>query len=336
MQVKAQDLPARLARNLRPLYLISGDEPFQLLEAADVVRRAAREAGFEDRLVFHIERDFNWAELETEAASLSLFGSRRMLEARLRLPPDAKAAAALLAYAERPPADTLLLVTMPRLDRRMQNGAWFKAFDQQGVWVPVWPIEAEQLTGWIESRMRRSGLRPGPGAAALLAERSEGNLLAAAQEIEKLVLLAGSAELDADHLARLVADSARFDSFKLIDSALAGDSNRALRILSGLRSEGQELLMVLGAVSAEIRHLVELGSALKSGTPMEQALTRVCRLPSRKPLLRQALARVKTRGAARLLADCLTIDAAAKGAGKVDPWELLESLLLRLSARPAH
>ena len=254
MRLNADQLPAALARGLAGIYLISGDEPLLVGEAADAVRAAARAAGYADRSVYFIDRSFAWDDLRQATQSLSLFADRRLFE--LRMPggkPD-KGAALLLDIATRPPPDVVCLVIADKLDKKASDAPWVRAAEKQGVWVPIWPVGTAALPGWLRARAAALKLEIEPAAAQLIADRVEGNLLAAKQELEKLGLLASGA-ITAELVLRSVGDSARYDVFQLAEAAGAGDAARALHILLGLKSEGVEPTLILWALVRELRGL---------------------------------------------------------------------------------
>jgi DNA polymerase-3 subunit delta len=254
LKLTSDSLPAQLAQALLPAYLISGDEPLLAGEAADAVRLAARDAGFSEREVHFIERAADWEDLTASAANLSLFGARRVMEIRLASArPGVAGNAALTRLIGTKDPDTLLLILSARLDRDAQGADWVRALEKSGAWVPVWPVEAGKLVAWLRGRCRRLGLEAGAGALELLAERTEGNLLAAHQELTKLTLLARAGEVTAQAVRESVADSARFDVFQLGEAALAGDAARALRVLAGLRAEGTEATLALWALTRAMR-----------------------------------------------------------------------------------
>lgn len=332
MRIPLSKLQQQLGGEPAPVYLLSGDEPLQLGEAADAVRAAARAAGYTNREVIEAASNFDWSLLGAEASSLSLFAEKKIID--LRLPsgkPGREGGAALAAYCADPPPDTLLLLTLPKLDKSQQNSKWFKAIDQLGVVVQIWPIEAAQLPRWIEQRMHAAGLQPGKGVAGMLAERIEGNLLAARQEIEKLLLLHGPGSIDADSLDQAVSDNARFDVFILVDSALQGDAVRSLRILGGLRDEGLAAPVVLWALSREIRALAGMARQMAGGASADQAMRGARVWDKRKPLVGQGLQRLPPAAWASLLRLCQRTDAAIKGAGEDDPWRLLERITLGIA-----
>jgi DNA polymerase-3 subunit delta len=333
MRLRSAELEAHLTKGLAPLYLLTGDEPLQLGEAADRIRHRARSLDYATREVMEVDRGFDWNELAAEANSLSLFSEKRIID--LRIPsgkPEAAGGKALQAYVERPPEDTLLLITMPKLEKNQTNSAWFKALERAGVVIQIWPVDGAQLVPWLERRMRERGLQPQPGVGALLADQIEGNLLAAAQEIDKLLLLHGPGPLSAEQLLAAVSDSARFDVFKLVDSALAGQAARSLRILGGLRGEGTATPVVLWALAREIRMLAELAWEVEHGTSVQRAIAaRPGLWDNRKPLVGKALQRTPVRGWHQLLRLCTRTDRAIKGRERADPWLLLEQITLRLA-----
>jgi DNA polymerase III subunit delta len=308
-------LEAGLARRLAPAYLIAGDEPLLIQECADAVRRKAREQGFAEREVHAVERGFDWAAFAGDLSSLSLFATRRLIELRLRTPAAAADGAEVFArFADAPPDDIVLLVIAPKLDKRGQGPAWAKALARAGEVVEVWPVDPPALPAWIQDRLRRAGLRADAEAVRLLAERVEGNLLAAHQEIEKLRLLHGDGELDAEAVRAAVADSARYDIFKLADAAVAGDAGRALRILAGLRAEGLAIPQILWPLARELRGLARVRWLVDEGLAPQAAMQRAGIWRNRTGLVGRALARHdghSLRGLARRLA---LVDRLSKGA----------------------
>lgn len=328
MKLAPERLPDQLKTRLAPVYLITGDEPLQLDEAADAVRAAARAQGFSEREIFEAERGFDWNQLRNASANLSLFAARRVLDVRLGNTKPADAGAeALMACAADPAPDTLLLVTCGKLERG--GGAWVSALEQAGVMVQVWPVDARELPAWLARRLRSRGLVPDADAVALLAERVEGNLLAAAQEVEKLLLLRGPGPVDADAIREATADSARFDAFKLVDAALAGDRARSVRILEGLRQEGTEPPMIIGALTYTLRELANLAWQIEAGTPAQQVLGKVWQ--QRRPLFQQALRRGRARDWQRLLARAARVDRVTKGQAPGQPWDELLNLTASLA-----
>lgn len=330
MKIAPDRLTAHLDGRLAPVYLVSGDEPLQAGECCDAIRAAARAAGHTVREVLDAGSGFDWQQLAAEAAAFSLFGERKIID--LRIPggkPGTDGGKALAAYCANPPSDSLLLITMPRLDRQQQNTKWFKAIDAAGVVVTVWPLDAQQLPGWIRQRLDAAGIRPTEDAVRALAERVEGNLLAARQEIDKLLLLHGTGPLDAAQLLAAVSDSARYDVFELVDSALRGEAARCVHILEGLRAEGAAPSVVLWALHREIAQLARIAADVATGTPADRAL-RDARVMSRRiGIVRRALDARPAAAWLGLLAQCHQADRAIKGLGTQPPWLLLESIALQ-------
>jgi len=276
MKIFPDKLEDQLKNGLLPIYFFSGDEPLQLGEAADAVRRAAREQGFTEREVMHAEKGFDWNELLAAGNALSLFAEKRVID--LRLPsgkPGKDGGAALAEYAERPPEDTVLLISSGKVDKRSQSAKWYKALDKVGATLQVWPVDAADMPRWLDQRLRSRGLQPARDAARLIAERVEGNLLAAAQEVDKLVLLNGAGPISAEQVEAAVADSARFDVFGLVDAALLGDASRVTRMLDGLRGEGVEPILVLWALTRELRSLADMAAQIDDGKGIDGVLARV-------------------------------------------------------------
>jgi DNA polymerase-3 subunit delta len=330
-QLRADQLTGHLQQSLAPVYFIHGDETLLVNECADAVRAAARVQGYAERQVFSVEAGFDWNSLLAASDSLSLFAERRILELRLPSGKPGKEGAQLLRdYAERPPPDTLLLIVSGKLEAAARRSKWVLALDQTGVSIPIWPVDAARLPAWLERRMRAHGMRASRDALQLIAARVEGNLLAAAQEIEKLYLLHGAGELDVASVAELVADSARYDVFGLVDAALGGDAAHAQRILSGLRAEGIDPVLVLWALAREIRALAAMARQLQ-GSGVAQVLASHQVWDKRKPLISAALQRIGGRQWWQLLQRCAQLDRVIKGRAAGSAWDELLQLTLNLA-----
>jgi DNA polymerase-3 subunit delta len=326
MRITTDKLSRTLDRPLAPVWLVAGDEPLLVGEAADAIRARARAAGYAGRDLFFVERGFDWSALLVESQSLSLFAERRVIELRLPNPRPGKEGGGVLAkLASDPPPDTLLLVVTGRPERETYSTAWFKAFEKTGVVVQSWPVEIGQLPQWIVARAERLGLAIDAEGAQLLAERVEGNLLAAHQEIEMLALLHPGGRAGADDVLAAVANSARYDVFQLGEAALDGDAPRSLRILQGLRAEGAEPALVLWALCRELRALAaarrDPASAPVYGRQAEQ----------RAALLARATRRTAGRTLAPLFTGAGQIDRQIKGLRQGDPWTALTGLVAELA-----
>jgi DNA polymerase-3 subunit delta len=334
MKLRLEQLNAHLGGALTPLYVVHGDEPLLVQEAADAIRNAARGQGYNERECFSVDARFDWDGWRLNAASFSLFSGRRLQELRLETTKLGEAGGkALRIYAERPPEDALLLVICARVDAAAQRGGWFKALDAAGVMVQVWPVAGRQLPGWIKERMHARGLRPTAEAVGLLAQRVEGNLLAAAQEIEKLYVLFGTGTITAEQMIAVVTDSARYSVYDLVDAALVGRADRVVRILAGLRSEGVETILVSWALHREISLLYLLKFQIDGGTSSAAALAQNNVWEKRKPVLHAVLQRLSTSLCRRLLLACARVDRVVKGADEGDPWDELLRLGLGLAGK---
>ena len=339
MRVRPEQLAAHLRKTLAPLYLVFGEETLLAQESADALRAAARERGHAERECLTVDAGFDWNALRQLAASPSLFANRRLLELRLgNAKPGDAGAKALSEYAARPAADAVLLVTAGKLDWNIQKSRWFAALDATGVVVPAAPVESGQLPAWIERRLRERGLKPTPEAVLLLSERVEGNLLAAAQEIEKLALLAGDQPLTVDRVLAAVGDSARYSIYDFVDAALRGQPERVARILNGLRGEGVEPVLANWALHRELRVLNALAFARDQRQPPETvfaafAARKEIVWDKRKPSLLQALQRLTLVDCRSLLATCARTDRAIKGIEPGSPWDSLLMAGLRLAGR---
>ena len=322
MKLSADSLATHLRERLLPVYLVSGDEPLLTGEAADAVRAAARTAGFSEREVHFIERAGDWEELRGSAANLSLFGARRVLEIRMSGRPGTAGNAALVALLGAADRDTLYLILTPRLEREAQGAEWVRAVEQHGAWLPVWPVDAARLPAWLRARARQMELEVSDAALAVLAERTEGNLLAAHQELAKLALLAGREAVTPETVLASVADSARFDVFQLSEAVLAGAPARALRILAGLRAEGTEPTLVLWAL---VKALHDAWGAIAGGGGAPRGWQRA-------GALEQARRRAPRMAFGELTARAARADRIIKGRLPGNAWDELTLLTAAASA----
>jgi DNA polymerase III subunit delta len=330
VRISPDALPSGLARGLGSAYLVTGAEPLLIAEACDAIRAAVRAGEPVDREVHFLERGFDWNALLADAANLSLFASRRLIELRLGPAPDAESARSLAGLAARPPSDSVLLVS-GELERKVLAAAWVKAFEEHGVLVVAQPVERAALPGWIRERLGRKGIAIEPGAAELLADRVEGNLLAAQQAIERIALLMPGASPTAAQVAELVADSARYDVFELATAAFSGHAERALRILAGLRAEGREPPLVLWALLQDLRGLSRVVRRTAGERSIDAAMRAEGIWTSRQGPLRAALRRLGRGDIDDLLVAAARADRLAKGSLRGDAWVALESLVARIA-----
>jgi DNA polymerase-3 subunit delta len=334
MRLRADQLDKNLERQLAPVYLISGDETLLVQECADSVRGHCRKQGFTERQVYHIDNGFDWQIFINEISALSLFADRKLIE--LRMPtgkPGDAGTKAIEQFCEQRPADIVLLILCDKLDGSAARAKWHKAVDTTGVTIPIWPVDTQQLPRWIEQRLRSRGLSATPDAVQLLADRVQGNLLAGAQEIEKLRLYVDNKTVDVDTIAAVVADNARFDAFALAEDALAGRTTQCLRALAGLRGEGIEPPVILWVLTKELRTLYRCAELIAQGQNADRAIDGAGVWERRKPLMKQALQRLHLAQLGTLLQLAQQIDAAIKGGAPDNPWLLLDQLILGLAQR---
>ncbi|HTH59439.1 MAG TPA: DNA polymerase III subunit delta [Paraburkholderia sp.] len=319
MQLRLDALEPHLAKGLAGLYVVYGDEHLLAQEACDRIRFAARAAGFTDRSVFTVERGFDWSTLLGASQSMSLFGDRQLVE--LRIPtgkPGKEGADALKSLALSSNPDVLMLITLPRLDAATQKSAWFTALADSGVALKVDPVERAQLPNWIGQRLAQQGQRVAPGddgrrALQFVAERVEGNLLAAHQEIQKLGLLYPQGVLTFEQIQDAVLNVARYDVFKLNEAMLAGDVGRLSRMLDGLRGEGEATVLVLWALVEEVRTLLRVKRGVAAGKPLAMLLRENRVWGPRERLIGPALSRVTEGALEAALAIAARLDRQVKG-----------------------
>lgn len=350
MQVRAEQLAQHLAKGLKPLYTVWGDEPLLAQEAGDAIRVAARAAGCTERQVHTVSgAHFDWSSLLGASQAMSLFAERQLIE--IRIPggkPGKDGSEALQRYCEQLSDDIVTLVQLPRLDRAQQSSGWFTALDAAGVSVRVDPVERKALPQWIAQRLAAQGQRvqggeEGQRSLAFFADRVEGNLLAAHQEIQKLGLLYPAGELGFEQIEAAVLNVARYDVFKLGEAVLAGQVARALRMLEGLQAEGEAAVLVHWTLAEDIRALKRVRDAVSGGKPLPMALRENRVWGVKERLFERAVPLLTDNGIAALLDAAQVCDGLVKGLRHpdwpLDAWEALRRLVLmlieQLAAAPA-
>ena len=331
MKLFPDKLEQALGRGVAPVYLVAGSELLLVEEACDAIRRAARGVGVTERLVVDAEGRFDWNELGAASENLSLFASRRLIE--LRLPsgrPGRDGGAALRDWVKRG-SDDILLIKTQAWEMASEKSAWFRDIESAGVFVPCWPIKPNRLPQWIGQRLASRGIQADAAACRFLAERLEGNLLAAAQEIERLALMEGrGARLDLDQLRELVGDSARFDSFRLVELVLSGQAGAALRCIRGLAESDTPMPMVVFALGREVQTIE--GYQLLSRQMRESEVFRALKVwTSREALIRSAAQRLPPALLRSAIADLAELDQMAKSSRQSEFWLYLERLCVRLA-----
>lgn len=337
MQLRPEALDGHLAKGLSPLYVITSDEHLLALEAADKIRRAARAQGYSERDVLTVERSFKWGELLAANQALSLFGDKKLIE--LRIPggkPGKDGSAALQNYAKDLNPDNLTLITLPKLDWQTAKSAWVTQLQQAAVYIEIPNVERAQLPNWIGMRLSSQGQGTDRHGLDFIADRVEGNLLAAHQEIQKLALLYPPGKLTYEQVVDAVLNVARYDVFKLSEAMLAGDPARLVRMLEGLKGEGEALPLVLWAVSEEIRTLLKLKAGMAQGRPLGALLKEYRIWGPRERMMEPALRRIALPTLEAALQQAAQVDKMVKGlrakqfAG--DAWDAMLQLALRVAS----
>ena len=339
MQLALNQLAAHLQKGLRPLYTLHGDEPLQLQEAADAIRAAARAAGHSERSVYTVQgAHFDWSSVLAAGGSFSLFADKKLVE--IRIPsgkPGKDGSAAIQQLAENAAQDdsTLTIITLPRLDAATKKGAWFGALDANGVTIQIDPIERAALPQWIAQRLARQNQRVASGEAGqrtlqFFADRVEGNLLAAHQEIQKLGLLQPEGELSFEVVEQAVLNVARYDVFKLSEALLSGNLARVMRMMDGLQAEGTAEVLVHWTLSEDIRNLKRAKDALASGQPLPMVLRSLRIWGNKEKLFERVVPRLTANAAVRLLHSAHVVDGIVKGLPAdnwpSDSWQALRKL----------
>ncbi len=336
MQLRIDALDAHLTKSLAPLYVVTSDEHLLALEAADKIRKSARAQGYTEREVLTVERSFKWGELLAANQSQSLFGDKKLIE--LRIPtgkPGKDGGAALQSYAKNLSPDNLTLITLPKLDWQTAKAAWVVALQQAAVFIDIPSVERAQLPNWIATRLAAQRQSADKQSISFIADRVEGNLLAAHQEIQKLGLLHPEGALSFEQIHDAVLNVARYDVFKLNEAMLAGDVARLVRMLEGLQGEGEALPLVLWAVAEEVRTLLKLKAGVAAGKQLGMLMKEYRIWGPRERLMEPALRRLKLSTLETALQDAAQVDKMIKGlrakAFSGDAWDALLQLALKIA-----
>ncbi len=330
MNARPDQLASMLNSSLYPVYMVSGDEPLQQMEALDLIRAYLREQGFTEREVLDVDAKFDWQQLLDEAASMSLFADRRVIE--LRLPtakPGKQGAQVLKDYLARPAEGTVLIVNAGKVDGNAKKSAWFKAIDNTGLFVQCWPVPADRLPSWLKQRFRQRNMDADNESLEFISQHVEGNLLAADQEIEKLYLLLGPGKVTYADVAQAVTSQSRYSVFELLDALLTGNAKRVIRIISGLKAEGMVPVIINWTLAKDIRILAQLAAEPSS---LDFKLKRLGVWQSRITLFKSCLSRHRPGMFQLMLKRCAYIDAVSKGLIDANVWDEIETLCLRLAA----
>lgn len=324
---------ASLQNGLAPIYLVGGEEPLLLQECCDQIREAAKAQGFLERELLHADQGFDWSELQ-HVATPSLFGSRKVIDLRLRTgKPGREGSKKLIEWAESPDPDMLLLVSCEQWGAGSRKSKWAAALAKAGVQVDIWPISARALPDWLQQRMEMQGMQPEPEALRILADRLEGNLLAAKQEIDRLALLKGPGPISAEDVLKAVADSSRFDAWALTEHMLTGNLKEGLRVAAGLKRMNTPIPPLLGALLKELKTTEAFRLAMRSGESESMAFRRLNVWRNKQGLIGGAARRLNTRRLFEAFKMLSLIDRQSKGRATGDPWRSIDELLMLLAAR---
>ncbi|MBX3709755.1 MAG: DNA polymerase III subunit delta [Gammaproteobacteria bacterium] len=331
MKLTYFQLEPHLAKQLAPIYIISGDELLLKQDAIHLIRKAAKKTGFSERVRITPEAGFDWETLYSLLYSASLSTEQRLFELDFRdIAPNKIAGKILQEYGERPSPDNLLLIDIGKIDDKIAKTAWYKSLEKNGIVVTVWPIPREQLPQWIHHRAKKYKLQFNPHAANLLADYTEGNLVATAQTIEKIYLLQPQKPIDADLIETVLADESRFTVFDFVDALIARNQPKALRILESLKQESIEPVLILWGITRELRLLAQYAEQLSQGLTYEQLFQKQRIFPRRQPSVRHFLTTFTVKDCWRHLSHAAEIDRVIKGAEKGDIWMSLQIFCLRL------
>ncbi len=333
MNIRVEQLRNDLKARQYPIYLVSGDEPLQHQESCDMLRKAAKYYGYEEREVYYADAHFDWQQLNSAANELSLFSTKKVIEIQLTQGKPSDKGVALIEYCEHLPEDVILFLFMAKIEAATKKSKWYKALDSIAGIINVWPIEGSYLNQWLVQRLAKNSLQISPDSIQLLSDRIEGNLLSAAQEIDKLALLYTSSEnktqvsLTDEQVNESVFDNARYNLFDLFDCALSGNLIRASHMLVGLKKEGVALILILTLIAKEVRMLAKMSYRLRENNNINAAMQGVYIFPKRKSLISQALKKQDMFHWQAILQQLLEIDKMAKGRAEGEPWQSLQNVL---------
>jgi len=332
MVLKVDQLAGSLQRGLAPVYLIGGEEPLLLQECCDLVREAAKAQGFIERELLQVERGFDWSEWQ-QASAPSLFATQKIIDLRLRTgKPGREGAKVLTEWADAPDPNMVLMVSCEQWDTSSRKSKWASKLEKAGQRVDIWPIKVQELPAWLEQRMLQHGMQPEPEVVRLLADRLEGNLLAAKQEIDRLALIKGAGTITLDDVMEVVADSSRFDAFALAEHMLSGNLRDGLRVAAGLKRMDTPLPLLLGALLRELKTTEAFRLAIRGGESESMVFRRLNVWFNRQNTIRAAARRLDTRKLFGAFKQLSLIDRQSKGRAAGNPWQSIDKLLLQLSA----
>ncbi len=333
MPIKYEQLANHLTKPLAA-YLVVGDEPLLMMEAQDSIREYLKQQGFGERRVYEVARNFSFDEVTADSDNFSLFAEKKIIELRFDKIPDKQQQKALQDICSASVEDQVLIISCPKLDKRQLSSKWVKAVEQQGLVVQIWPVAGYQLTQWIGQRARQAGIELTPDAQQLLADRCEGNLLAAKQDLDKLALLAEQQPIGPEQVMASVANNARYTTFELIDTALSGNGQKVVRMLRQLQAEGVVPVILVSTLYREARQMVKMSSAVAAGQSVADVVREYRVWSSRSRLISGALQRIPPKVWQGLVKRCAHLDKLSKGMATGNVWDELLTCLLLMGGKP--
>lgn len=329
MNVRPDQLQSMIAKTTYPVYMVSGEEPLQQMESLDLIRSHLRQNDFSEREILDVDAQFDWQRLMDEAANMSLFATRRIVEIRLpSAKPGKQGSQAIKDYLSRPPEDTVLIINAGKIDGNSKKSAWYKAVDQNGLVVQCWPVPVDKLSHWLMQRFKVRDMEADNDVLAYISQHVEGNLLAADQEIEKLYLLLGPVKITYADVAEAVTSQSRYSVFELVDMLLVGNTKRVIKIIAGLKAEGVVPVVVNWALAKDIRLLMQASQDVSSADFM---LKRSGVWQSRITMFKSCMSRHAPRSFQLMLKRCSYLDAVSKGMIDANIWDEIETLCVRLA-----
>lgn len=329
MKIYPEDLNKQLKKQLLPIYHISGDEPLLIQEAVDSIRATAKKNDFTERETLTVQTGFDWEQLLACSKTLSLFASKKVIELRVGQSKISKAASDILQeYAKDPSAETILIITSSKLDAATKRAKWYTAIDKVGVTIQVWPVDEKYFPTWVSKRLSSAKLPTDRRLVELISYRASGNLLAAAQEIEKCQLLYDGNNVET--LITSISDSARYTVFELVDACLLGEASKAIRILQRLKAEGIEPNIVLWSVTRDIRLCANIRAQLAKGISADEIMKNLKIWTKRQSILRQYIRRNNMEMINTHLQQASKLDRLLKGFGDGDAWIEIEKIVMTM------
>ena len=331
MKINLYELEQQLRQGLKPIYLITGDEPLLVDEACQQIRDYAAQQGFTEREKYQADRQLDWQSLWQSANSLSLFSSQKLIEIQLQNKLTETASKGLLSYLASPNTDTLILLHGSKLDASASRTKWFKTIETQGIYLPIWPLVGAKLTQWLQHKLKQAQIQLDHEALLFFSEQIEGNLLAAQQEIEKIKLLQIEQCIDVKTMREIIDNASRFTLFNLIETVLRGEREKAIIMLKRMRAEGLESHLLIWHIAKALRSLYQLQFGIAQGQNFGMLCKQERIFGPNQQAYQMALRRLSSKKIATLLKHCRHIDFAIKGLSDDDPLLLTERLIMNLT-----